>query len=462
VIEPLRAKIDHELTAAVRRLSDGRSFLRVFYPGMHYSGPGYYHGPGLLRQKLEIIQKLRHSNIVKIEEAVITEDDNAIVYQEMADLGEITKFAETNEIGEGRTEKIPIAFAWHVLSQGLRAICYLTYGYHRMKDVIASSDAAPGWDPVVHTRIFDGSKSRLYLKTSGKGKYPTVVLRGFDECRQESEFLRYSSLAPQKALAAFADEQSNDLYQFIRFMYHFLISFDPIEAAPIRSLLQTFHLGSPIPPNAEYVLADARQMARDLEEAFSEHKVVQEDFSGPLRQPAYTNALVLAGDLAPWKRAQHAVHDEDLQKEISPAGMKFPKSGTITPAYGYNLKRLENSNNASRKISSTLANTYLVEQLNVDREAARRSYPLDKILRDTAKSEYAAAHPWKMTGLLGKGGFGSVTRWSRRIPDPKNRGKLVRVSAGVFGGFQITNAFLDFSETRNKRLGRDLQFRQGL
>jgi hypothetical protein len=64
--------------------------------------------------------------------------------------------------------------------------------------------------------------------------------------------------------------------------------------------------------------------------------------------------------------------------------------------------------------------------MRADKNTSRRLFNLDGVLREdaAARANPSATNPsaWRFEGHLGKGGQGSVTKWSRRRPGSSVRG----------------------------------------
>lgn len=104
---------------------------------------------------------------------------------------------------------------------------------------------------------------------------------------------------------------------------------------------------------------------------------------------------------------------------LSPLDMKYFPHGQLTPAYGSNLLSLRETN-SSRKISNEQARYYEETQMETDKLTSEHIYNLDGVLRADAAARSDPTvpdpSPWKLEEYLGKGGQGSVTKWSRQKP----------------------------------------------
>jgi len=161
--------------AIVKRKSDGKNFLRDTMQMTQMTRIRRH-------QSLMILRTIQHENIHQIVDAYINVARNTVTtYAEINDLGSLINFSDFNELGRGNKrayqDKLPIGFAWHVLLQILRGLCYLAYGYRSLAKVVETSNTVLGWDPIYHGSILKRDKTAsLALKNSKTGKYPDVVL----------------------------------------------------------------------------------------------------------------------------------------------------------------------------------------------------------------------------------------------------------------------------------------------
>jgi hypothetical protein len=67
-------------------------------------------------------------------------------------------------------KKILAAFVWHVLKSILAGLCHIPYGRSALEEVVASKEAVPGWDPIMHE---DTKVDNTSVQSAGPGQYPT-------------------------------------------------------------------------------------------------------------------------------------------------------------------------------------------------------------------------------------------------------------------------------------------------
>jgi len=167
-------------------------------------------------------------------------------------------------------------------------------------------------------------------------------------------------------------------------------------------------------------------MIQETFRALGQRPVPQEDFAHELKSD-YESIMRRDGlQLSEDEKYVPYVGTEEVKQNISPRGMRFPKAGMLRPLFARKLDEMVQDPNDNLDLA--MRDYYRRIQLEFDRQASKRIFGKDKMLRDLVRSSRNSPH-FKLEKLLGEGGFGSVTLWSRRQQDPNNPASTVCIQS---------------------------------